>query len=411
MTVRARTGGAAVLVSAAIGLGLAQRADPLDYPQWRGAGRDGAASGFVEPKVWPDTLTKRWTVDVGEGYATPLVVGDAVYVFSRRGGEEGISALDARTGAERRRSAYPAPYMPSRPTAAHGSGPKATPLYFDTRLFSLGVTGVVTAFDARTGERLWQTSAPAEPPFYSAASSPAGDRGMVFAHPGNYGPLTAYDARTGTIRWKATGDGLYASPLVVELGGVRQVVSVLQDAVIGVAVDDGRLLWRHPWKALGGSTTPLMNADTIVLSGLDMGVTAITPTLRQGGWSVEERWHTSAVSLYLSNAVIVDGTIYGLSHRAGGQFFALDAATGTVLWLGTPRQATNTAVVKANRLLFLLNDDAELIVARASRSAFEPLKRYTVGDGATWAQPAISGNRIFIKDVSSVTLWTVDEPR
>jgi hypothetical protein len=114
--------------------------------------------------------------------------------------------------------------------------------------------------------------------------------------------------------------------------------------------------------------------------------------------------------LYLSNAVIVEDTIFGLSHRASGQFFALDAVTGEVLWLGTPREAANTAVAKANQVLFFLNDDAELIVARASRSGFEPLKRYTVADGATWAQPAISGDRIFVKDVSSITLWTV-EPR
>jgi hypothetical protein len=64
--------------------------------------------------------------------------------------------------------------------------------------------------------------------------------------------------------------------------------------------------------------------------------------------------------------------------------------------------------VKAGELLFLLNDNAELIVARASQAAFEPLKRYTIADSATWAQPTVSGRRIFVKDVSSLTLWTVD---
>ncbi|MGH9204669.1 MAG: hypothetical protein ACRD2A_25860 [Vicinamibacterales bacterium] len=82
--------------------------------------------------------------------------------------------------------------------------------------------------------------------------------------------------------------------------------------------------------------------------------------------------------------------------------------TGKVLWLGEPREAENTAVVKAGALLFLLNDDAELIVARASRTGFEPVVRYAVADGATWAQPTISGNRIFVKDVTSLSLWTVD---
>jgi hypothetical protein len=56
----------------------------------------------------------------------------------------------------------------------------------------------------------------------------------------------------------------------------------------------------------------------------------------------------------------------------------------------------------------MLNDDAELIVARSSRTGFEPLKRYTVADSATWAQPTISGNRVFVKDASSLALWTLN---
>lgn len=82
--------------------------------------------------------------------------------------------------------------------------------------------------------------------------------------------------------------------------------------------------------------------------------------------------------------------------------------TRKTLWLGEPRAATNTAVVKAGDVLLLLNDDAELIVARASRSGFEPIVRYIVVDSATWAQPAVSGNRVFVKDTSSLTLWTLD---
>ena len=94
--------------------------------------------------------------------------------------------------------------------------------------------------------------------------------------------------------------------------------------------------------------------------------------------------------------------------RRRGQFFALDAATGETLWSTPGREATNTAIAKAGDLLFLLNDDAELIVARASRQGLEPVQRYTMSDSATWAQPAISGNRFFVKDVSTLSLWTLD---
>jgi outer membrane protein assembly factor BamB len=382
---------------------------PQDYPQWRGRNGDGSAAAFVRPSTWPDVLRRGWRVDVGEGYATPLVVGDTVYVFTRREGNEVAAALDAATGKERWRSSYPAPYTPSSPTVAHGSGPKATPLFHDGKLFTVGITGIVTAFDATTGRRLWQTPAPPEPPFYSAASSPVAASGVVIVHPGNYGPLTAFDVNTGAITWVAGAGGFFMSPLVVTLAGAEQVVSVTQEGVIGVAPADGTVLWRYPWPGGGmGGTMPVAYGDTILVSAGGNGVTALRPIRRDGTWTVETIWQTNDVSMYLSNPVVVRDALYGLSQRSSGQYFALDARSGTVLWLGPPRQATNTAVVKAGDLLFLLNDDGELIVAKASRDAFEPLKRYTIADRATWAQPAITGKRMFIKDTTALTLWTVE---
>jgi outer membrane protein assembly factor BamB len=183
---------------------------------------------------------------------------------------------------------------------------------------------------------------------------------------------------------------------------------VLLDCVIGVSIADGALLWQHPWPGGGGSTTPILHGDMILVSGMNAGMMAIRPRLRETRWLVETVWETKHISLYVSDAVVIGDTVFGLSHRASGQFFALDAWTGSVLWLGQAREAQNTAIVKAGHLLFLLNDDAELIVAKANRSKFEPLKRYTVADSATWAQPTISGNRMFIRDVTSLSLWTFD---
>jgi hypothetical protein len=137
-------------------------------------------------------------------------------------------------------------------------------------------------------------------------------------------------------------------------------------------------------------------------------VTALKPVRRDGKWAVEVMWENKDVSMFMSNPVLIRDTMFGLSERSSGQFFALDVKTGKTLWLGQPREASNTAVVKAGDLIFMLNDDAELIVARSSQTGFQPLKRYTVADSATWAQPAITGNRIFVKDVTSLALWTLN---
>ncbi len=379
-----------------------------DYPQWRGWNTDGGASAFAEPKVWPETLTRRWRVDVGEGHGTPLVIGSRVYAFTRVDGRETMTALDAGTGRIIWRRGYPAPYTPSRPAAAHGAGPKATPLFHEGTLFTLGVSGIVSAFDAASGTVRWQTPAPAEAPFFGAAASPVGAPGVVIVHPGNYGPLTAFDVRTGATRWIAGDDGGFASPVVATLHGVSQAISTTQQSVIGVAIADGHLLWQYPFAGSNGATTPVIHGETVIVSGLNLGVEAFRPTRQDGRWTTTPVWQTKDVSMYVSNPVVVGDAVFGLSHRAGGQFFALDVGTGALLWLGQPREAANTAVVKARDRLFLLNDDGELIVATGNRARFEPLKRYTVADSATWAQPAISGNRFFVKDVSSLTLWTLD---
>ena len=81
--------------------------------------------------------------------------------------------------------------------------------------------------------------------------------------------------------------------------------------------------------------------------------------------------------MYISTPVVIDGTLFGRSHRFRGQYFALDGRTGAVLWLGPPRAAQNTAVDRAGNLLFLLNDDAELMVggeADQSSMSWDPTR-------------------------------------
>jgi hypothetical protein len=97
-----------------------------------------------------------------------------------------------------------------------------------------------------------------------------------------------------------------------------------------------------------------------------------------------------------------------MSQRNSGQYFLIDVKTGKTLWTGPPRQAGNAAIVRAGNLAFALEDDAELVISRIGPASPQEIKRYTVADSATWAQPTISGNRIFVKDVTTLTLWTLN---
>jgi outer membrane protein assembly factor BamB len=384
-----------------------------DWPQWRGPARDGLIRAFKEPASWPMTLTRRWSVEVGTGYATPLVVGNRLYVFSRQGDDEVLQALDPASGKSLWRTSYPAPFKMNPATAPHGPGPKSTPTFAANRLFTLGISGIVTAFDATTGKQIWQRPADPVEPLYHTAMSPLVVGNQMILHIGGHdkGALTSFDVATGKVRWSWGGDGpAYGSPLLFDLGGTPQVVTFTQKNFVGVSLEDGKLLWRRPFTTPSNTTsqTPLLYKDMVIQMGRNNGVKAFRVAPASGEWSTTDVWTTEEVSSHMSDAVAIDNVLFGLSHLNSGEYFAVDLDTGKVLWKSEPRQAAHAAITRAGNTIFSLEDDSELVVIRLNRTRFEPVARYKVAESATWTQPVVSGNRIFVKDVSSLSLWTID---
>ena len=384
-----------------------------DWPQWRGPARDGLIRAFKEPASWPMTLTKRWNVEVGTGYATPLVVGERLYVFTRQGDNEVMSALDAASAKVLWRTSYPAPFKMNPATAPHGPGPKSTPTFAANRLFTLGISGIVTAFDAATGKQVWQRPADPVEPLYHTAMSPLVVGNQMILHVGGHdnGALTSFDVATGKVRWRWNGDGpAYGSPLLFDLSGTPQIVTFTQKHFVGVALEDGKLLWRRPFVTPSATTsqTPILYKDMVIQTGRDNGVVAFRVAPGGTEWTTTDVWRTEEVSAHMSDSVAVDNVLFGLSHLNSGQYFALDLDTGKVLWKSDPRQAAHAAISRSGNTIFSLEDDGELVVIRLNREKFVPIARYKVATSDTWTQPVISGNRILVKDVSSLTLWTID---
>jgi outer membrane protein assembly factor BamB len=384
-----------------------------DWPQWRGPNRDGAAASFREPTTWPEALTQQWRVEVGLGYATPLVVGNRLFLFTRQNDNEVMTALDAASGKVVWTTPYAVPFQPMRAAARHGAGPKSTPVYANGRLFSMGMTSIVSAFDAASGKLLWQKPATPAQPIYHTAMSPIVEGNVIIVHVGGPGDaaLTAFDTASGNVRWEWKGDSpAYGSPIVAEIAGTRQLLTFTHQYLIGVRVSNGELLWQRPFRTPSDTTaqTPIIFRDTVIQNGRNNGVAAFRVVRRGDQWATEDVWHTKDVSLYMTNGVVIDGVLHGLSHLNSGEYFALDLATGAVLWKSEPRQAENAGMVSAGSIVFSLEDDGELVVLRADRTRMNVVRRYDVADSATWAQPAIAGGRIYVKDLAHLTLWTVD---
>jgi outer membrane protein assembly factor BamB len=241
--------------------------------------------------------------------------------------------------------------------------------------------------------------------------SPVAEGRLVIAHVGGHdnGALTAFDMDTGEVKWAWKGDGpAYASPIVADLGGVRQVVTQSQKFLVGVSAANGELLWSIPFTTeyVQNIVTPVLYKEMLVFSGINKGVLAIR-VLRHGDkWTPEKVWENPEVSFYMNTPVVHGDLLLGLSHRNKGQFVWLDARTGEKRWAGEGRQGENAAVVKGGDSFFLLTTDSELIVGRMSGKGFEPLHRYTVATSPTWAHPVIVNRGIVIKDAENLTFWS-----
>jgi outer membrane protein assembly factor BamB len=381
------------------------------WSQWRGPARDGVAPLAV-PAKWPAALAKRWEVVVGAGHSSPVIAGERVVLHARRGDREVTRAFDLKTGKELWRDDYVAPYTMNSAARAHGPGPKSTPVVADGRVFTFGISGILSAHDIATGKLLWRTAAPPAPPEFGTAMSPIVDGPVVIAHVGanDASALTAFDAATGAARWRWNGDGpAYASPVIARIAGTRQLVTQTENAVVGISSVNGQLLWRIPFKTDfdQNSITPVVVNDLVVSSGLDRGTTAVRVVRKGTAWAVEPVWKNEQVSMYMSSPVVIGGTLFGLSHRSRGQFFAIDLGSGKTLWTTPGREGDNASIIAAGSLLLLSTTNAELIVANASRSRFEEIKRYTIADSAVWAHPAVAGNLILVKDVDKLICWTI----
>jgi outer membrane protein assembly factor BamB len=337
-------------------------------------------------------------------------------VLSRVGEQEGVTAFDLATGKQVWRQMSDAPYQMNPAATSHGKGPKSTPLIHRGRVYALGIGGSLTAFNETDGKVVWRKDFKGEfrsaAPAFGASMSPLGEGGLVIAHVGGEGngALTAFDAATGDAGWSWKGDGpAYASPIVAEFGGVRQVITQSQAHLVGIAVADGKLLWQLPFTTdyEQNIVTPVVAESLLIYGGLSKPTTAVRISQSGGKWAATEVWANADVPMYMNSPVVADGVLYGLTHRNRGQFFAVDARSGKTLWTSPGRQAENAALIDAGGALLTTTTEGELLVLRKDRAAFSAIRKYTLADSPIWAHPAPARGGILVKDASTLSYWKV----
>ena len=380
-------------------------------PYWtdfRGPARDGRYTQSRIQTDWPaDGLTPLWHQPIGGGYASFTMANGRAFTIEQRRDQEVVTAYDIATGRELWNHSWTAHFQESM----GGPGPRATPTWHDGRVYALGATGALWSLDAATGGVIWERDilddSQARNLAWAMSSSPLVVDDRLIVQPGgpNGWSVVAYDLDTAEVVWHALDDGQsYTSPMDVTLAGQRQVLIVTATRVAGLGVDDGRLLWEHPWSP---STVPniaqpiLVGDNQLFLSAsYGYGATLIELIPRDGGITVEEVWRNIRMKNRFSSSVLHEGYIYGLDESI---LACIDASTGELQWKGG-RYGYGQLLLAGDHLV-VLTEDGELVLVYATPDGHDEVASTAAIDGKTWNVPALDDGRLLVRNAREMAAF------
>ena len=369
------------------------------WPGFRGPERDSVVRGVRIDTDWARTPpVQLWRRPIGPGWSSFAVRGNVIYTQEQRGDDEIVAAYNMSTGQPVWRHREAARFWESNA----GAGPRGTPTISDDgRVYAFGGTGILNALDADSGKAVWSRNAAldlkATVPDWGFSSSPLVIDDEVVV--GVAGQLAAYDRATGTQRWMGpVHGGSYASPHLMTLGGVAQILQGSGIGVTSVALD-GTLLWEHQWS--GGTIVQparMPEGDVLitVLGGAGgAGMRRIAVANTSGKWTTEERWTSNGLKPYFNDFVVHNGHAYGFD---GSILAAVDLKDGARKWKGGRYGQGQMVLLPDQNLLLVLSEEGELALVSATPDQFTEIARFKVLEGKTWNHPVIVGDVLLVRN-------------
>jgi outer membrane protein assembly factor BamB len=388
--------------------GSDRRSGVPEWPDFRGPRRyDHRAAVRTD---WPAAgLPPLWKQPIGLGYASFTVGEGRAFTIEQRREQEVVAAYDLETGRELWTVRWGGEF---RETLG-GDGPRATPTFHEGRLYALGALGELRCLDAATGAVLWRRNiledAGATNLEWGMAASPLVVDDKVIVQPGGRDgrSVAAYHRLTGEPVWQALDDRQsYTSPMLVTLAGQRQLLIVSAWRVVGLTVEEGRLLWQHPWSNSSGINVAqplLLDDDRIFLSASYGGGAAVIEVVRDGGsFSARTVWENNRMKNKFTSSVLHDGYIYGLDESI---LACIDAATGELQWKGG-RYGYGQLMIVGDRLI-VLTEGGDVVQVRATPAGHEELARFDAIDGKTWNHPVIADGRLLVRNLREMAAFDI----
>lgn len=416
-----------------------------DWPQWRGANRDGVwRERRIVGKLDKDSVEFLWRAPLGAGYTGPTVADDRVYVMDRQTEpeqKERIVCFDAVLGKQLWVHEYACEYR----GIGYVAGPRASVTIDDNNAYALGAMGHLHCLDAGSGTVLWKRDLNEEyelsainggsnrMPNWGLAASPLIYNDLVIVHPGGSEgrSVVAFDKDTGEEEWRALSDrAQYSAPILIRQAGRDVIVIWTGDSVAGLAPDSGDVYWRFPFAPSQmpiGIATPVIADNQLFVSSFYDGSLMLNLSPRR--MEVEKVWQqkgesetrTRALHSMMSTPILKNGYIYGVDSH--GELRCLEAATGKRVWedqTAVPKSRwSNIHMVQREDQVWMFTERGDLIQAELSPQGFEEIGRVHIIDpttaqlrrrgGVCWSHPAFANRCVFARNDKEIVCVSLED--
>jgi len=425
--------------------------ESFDWPQWQGPDRNSISQepGLLEE--WPEGGPPlAWRVEgLGGGDSAPAIAQGRILGMSIQDEDEVVWALSEPDG----KSLWVTRLGPAHAQRVPQSkeGPSCTPTVDGDRLYVLGMAGDLACLQVSDGKILWQHNLvrdfAGKIPTWSYRESPLVDGDRVICTPGgDEAMMVALNKLTGETIWKcqvpggagAAGDAgerggskrgrggfgggsgaSYASAIAIDFEGQRLYVQLTSKALIGVAADDGKFLWRYDAPANRrdiNCSTPLHH-DGLVFAASAYGAGGGLVKLNRdtnGNVTAEEVYSTKSMQNHHGGMVVLDGCLYGANGgNEGGFLVCLDFQTGKVLWderESGKRRAPKGSVAVADGRIYYRTEDGTLLLIEPNPTEYVERGRFDQPDRRrppAWAHPVVANGKLYVRDQDLLLCYDV----
>ena len=409
-----------MMVTMLVMTGMALQAQ--DWPQWRGHNRDGVSKETGLNLDWSSSKPAlKWVFrQSGFGYSAPTIVGTTLFCQGASNGKDFAFALDVNTGNMKWKQELGAEFEQDR-----GNGPRGSVTVDGDRLYLIRGGGQIHCLSAADGKMIWQKDFTSElggklMSNWGFSESPLVDGNLVICTPGgDNGTMAALNKNTGDVVWRSkewTNPSSHSSPIIAEVGGIRQYVNHGSLGVAGVSAKDGKLLWKVDYPATSRRMsavipTPIFNENMVyVTNGYGAGCMGIRLTKEGEGIKADTVYTNKVIENQHGGVAMINGYIYGHCENPSNSWVCQNMKTGEMVWSKKCQDAgigKGSLLVIGDRLILVDEQNGTTVVAAASPDGWKEFGRIEIPermkddpsqDKKVWTHPVIANGHLYLRD-------------